>query len=69
MGNQEKYRKALLRARQAINACATELIACLRELEEADDEHTPVRPPSQTTLHAAKGLAERVGDILGGKKK
>jgi hypothetical protein len=69
MSNQEKYRKALLRARQAINACATELVACVRELEEADEETTPIRAPSQTTLHAAKGLAERVGDILGGKKK
>ena len=65
----EKNRKALLRARQALNACATELVACIRELEEATDETTPVRPPSQTTMQAVRGVAQRVDDILGKGRK
>lgn len=67
--DQEKCRKALLRARQALNACATELVACIRELEEAGDEVTPVRPPSQTSMAAVRGVAERVGMILDKAKK
>ncbi len=67
--DQEKCRKALLRARQALMACQTELVACIRELEEATDETTPVRAPSQTSMAAVRGVAERVGDILNKGKK
>ena len=67
--DQEKERRAILRARQALNACATELVACIRELEEATDETTPVRAPSQTTMQAVRGVAQRVDDILGKAKK
>ena len=63
----DKARKAALRARQAMHACATELVACIRELEEAADENTPVKSPSQMLAQVTESVS-KADDILKGRR-
>lgn len=52
--------KSVLAARSSINDCTVELFAALRELEESDDDTTPIRSPSRMQMAAVRGIADRV---------